>query len=806
MKRSTKVCGALLAAVFVIQLIPYAAQAKTLESAKCENLFFYALNAEGKSVLLKVIELDELKAISHGQPDNGDINYYASTTDNFPTTQYVEARGITLPELVDYVSANATMQGAHNLTYAGNDVMRFCATDGGGIYNRSWTYDALYGEPRYYFEGLYDSNYGWTQGWEICEDSNSALALETYYQAYQGSDPYYEDKRAVFNNGTESSVILGTTGLSGRTAFNDTNDDSWGELGLAGYIAANGGVAAGCLDGMLSDEQSLRLVIPMTEADLMSGHRTCYDHFKWIYNIRLDMVDAPNIPSEGTVAEPVVTMTPSDDGGTLSISIACDTPGASIYYSYDGAPQILYTGTISMDVTGRDLEKEPVKIWTTAVREGWDDAGILTSGVNADGTYPLEESQILDQQVTITSGNDSTTGNMSLSAAQTGDIAITIEPNASNGLSILKINGRLYPFDSGAYSGKRIVGDFTVANNSNYTITDARIEKASDSDISISIAVLDKNRNTTYEISGKITSGNYAGINTYAQTARTKYLASNDQADYNDLLVKLDLKVESSSEQTIVADTNTSSTQLISAYATVASNSPKKELEDFSFLELNTLLDGIRTCDTGILWLSDLDFEVSSEFFTETSMKIETDSDTSSNIKYRVYKYNFQDLHGSYLTRITLMQYIKHSDINTSSGKPQFEVKIANSLILEYNGAGGVLLYLDDAGFKISNIKILIDNVRVTDAAHSDTELFFKSFATTGHVSSISDTGELLASNASVVIASAIPVALWGALLSSMVAVVASSISISNSDTGLNETGMIYSMKLPPIKWRPMET
>ncbi|MCC8122196.1 MAG: hypothetical protein LIO58_01440, partial [Oscillospiraceae bacterium] len=406
------------------------------------------------------------------------------------------------------------------------------------------------------------------------------------------------------------------------------------------------------------------------------------------------------------------------------------------------------------------------------------------------GAYTANETLILEQPVTIASDQNSATGRIYVSATQTGMTSISIIPDNASNLSAFATTGNFYPFDSGAYAGKRLVGDFTVENNSNYTVTDARIEKESSSDITLSFSVLDRSKNTTYNIGGKISSGNYDSINTYAQAARTKYLASNDQADYNDLLVKLDLKVESSSESTIVSDTSTSSTQpaqLISAYTAVTSNSPKKELEDFSFLELNTLLDGIRTCDTGILWLSNLDFEVSSEFFTEPSTKIETYADTSSNIKYRVYKYNFQDLHGSYLTRITLMQYIKHSDVNTSSGKPQFEVKIANSLIVEYNGAGGVLLYLDDAGFKISNIKLLIDNVRVTDTAHSDTELFFKSFVTTGRVSSTSETGLLLASNAAVVIASFIPVAQWGALLSSMVAVITSSVSISEGDNGLNE-------------------
>ena len=70
--------------------------AKTQESAGAENVFFYAADTDGKAVLLKVIPFADLKAISHGRPDGG--NYAISTTDNYPTTQYCEARGLTVPE------------------------------------------------------------------------------------------------------------------------------------------------------------------------------------------------------------------------------------------------------------------------------------------------------------------------------------------------------------------------------------------------------------------------------------------------------------------------------------------------------------------------------------------------------------------------------------------------------------------------------------------------------------------------------------------------------------------------------------
>lgn len=348
--------------------------AKTISSAKADNIFFYATNADGKSVLLKVLPLSELQTISHGQADGK--NYYISTTDNYPTTQYCEARGFTVTELVNYVKSVTAVKGASAVSFSGSDTMRLMATDSYGNYSRSWTYDELYGVERYYFEGLYDHSIGWNTGWEIAgEDSSKfGITLDEYNHTYKASDPYYADKRTVFAGGVETTVVLATESYSGRTTSETLVAST--EPGIASYINANGGTVAGSLKKVISDEYALRLSLPMTEGDLMGARRTAYDNFKWIYNLRLDMTNAPAVTSLGTVAEAVPVFSLS--GNTLTISFSCATVGAAIYYGDDGAPQTHYTKPIVIDVTGRDLSSNPVTLYAAAVKEGYDDGGVLT--------------------------------------------------------------------------------------------------------------------------------------------------------------------------------------------------------------------------------------------------------------------------------------------------------------------------------------------------------------------------------------------------------------------------------------------
>ena len=375
------------------------AEAKSTESEKASTIFFYSLDNNGKSILLDTIDIADIEKMSHGQTDsNGKAtgkNYYYCGTDNYPTTQYMEAEGITIPELVEYVKKNSTVSGANRITYKGDDAMSFMSTDSYGNYAHKWTYNDLYGTDRYYFEDLYNKTYGWKSGWEVSGEDNSkkGITLDEYNSTYKNTDAYYNDKRKVFETGEKTEAILATKSISGRTTGNALVSSS--ELGIADEITANGGKAAGCLASALqsnsyqdiaADDYALRLCVPMTEADLMAAHRTTYDNFKWVYNVRLDMASGSAPSSKGTVADAEVSCSLSSDKKTLNITMSCPTKDAKIYYSFSGSPQTLYTGVVQLDVSDRDLDSTPITIYTSAVKEGYDDGGVKsvkypTSGV-----------------------------------------------------------------------------------------------------------------------------------------------------------------------------------------------------------------------------------------------------------------------------------------------------------------------------------------------------------------------------------------------------------------------------------------
>ncbi len=379
--------------IFTLGISPV--EAKTLESARAENIFFYVTDKDGKNVLLDVMSYSELEAISHGQlsdlltgTDTGK-NYYFSCTDNLPTTSYTEARGFTLPELIDYVKEHSQVQGAGTITYTGNDKLYFMATDSNGSYNRNWTYNQLYEENKYYFPGLFTF---WKSDWEISDSTygptdTNPIPLDIYNSTYKDSDIYYDVKRTVFENGERTVPILVTKLQMNRT------------LNLSAEIAANDGEVTGCMKDALNSDRALQLCMPQSEAILMSGNRTAYHYFAWIYNMKLVMADAPDIASFGTVDAPTATI--SKNGNTLSITMDCTTEGAQIYYSLiDNAPQTLYTGeAVTWDIGDRNLASSPVTFTMTAVKAGYDDAGIIAV------TYP-QRAPALTDIYTATVGND----------------------------------------------------------------------------------------------------------------------------------------------------------------------------------------------------------------------------------------------------------------------------------------------------------------------------------------------------------------------------------------------------------------
>lgn len=160
--------------------------------------------------------------------------------------------------------------------------------------------------------------------------------LPAYQKDYQSKDPYYADKRAAFDTGWETTVILAAESLSGRTTADTLNAST--ELGLESYIEANEESVTGCLAENLTDDTALRLSLPMTEADLMAAHRTAYNNFKWIYNLRLDMTSVPALRSAGTVADPADLFTKSADGNTTTHCAFLRHGGSHDYLLFQGQP------------------------------------------------------------------------------------------------------------------------------------------------------------------------------------------------------------------------------------------------------------------------------------------------------------------------------------------------------------------------------------------------------------------------------------------------------------------------------------
>jgi hypothetical protein len=383
----------LLVIVMALGAIPYCggftAEAKTSSSAAAENVFFYVTNSDGEDVLLKVMPLDELIGLSHGQlsgvatgSDTGE-NYYFSATDNLPAAIYAEGRGFTLPELVGYVKDHCNAFSSPDITFTGNDRIYLMATDSYGTYNRNWTYSQLYGVSRYYFPGLFDTTDGWNSGWEISgggygPTSSDPMPLSVYNSQYAADDEFHSDKLDVFNSGIPTAAILAPISASGRIASE-----------IASEVAAHGGAVTGCLEDSLTTETALTLYLPQSEDVLMTGNRTAYHNFKWIYNMKLEMASKPDIQPLGTVAAPSAEVSMSPDGYTMNVAMDCATEGADIYYSFEvNAPQILCTGSsVSYDtrkpdpVTGvlqeRDLAADPVVLYMRAAREGYKDAGIV---------------------------------------------------------------------------------------------------------------------------------------------------------------------------------------------------------------------------------------------------------------------------------------------------------------------------------------------------------------------------------------------------------------------------------------------
>ncbi|MEG1500557.1 MAG: chitobiase/beta-hexosaminidase C-terminal domain-containing protein, partial [Clostridiales bacterium] len=353
------------------------AYAKTDTSDAVSQIFVYAADSAKKDVLLKVIPIGDLDAIKHGDLE-AKRNYYASFIDSFPTPNYVEGQGITIPELVEYVKNKTMVDKAASLNYTGSDKCYFYTTDGG---IRNYTYDKMYGVTRSYYPGIY-ANWDAENGGIGNVDAvlGSAIAQPAYLALEQG----------------------------GGRALIDLKED----------VQANGNVVDGCMASKLATNESLRLVVPQTEADIKDGKQNFADSLKWINRIKLQPVASP-IVSLGTVAAP--TCIYELNGTTMTITLSCATEGASIYHSYDGTTmtttaQNLYTEPII--INNYDSSK-PFTLKYQAVKEGWDNVEVQsassTNHTVADNS-PNFNFALTNELTTVVNG-----GNYTINATLTSD-------------------------------------------------------------------------------------------------------------------------------------------------------------------------------------------------------------------------------------------------------------------------------------------------------------------------------------------------------------------------------------------------
>ena len=321
-----------------------AAAGGTEASDKANTVFFYAYDANGSEVLLKAITLDTLGGMMHGQDGTSSSYYPASFIDAYPTPAYCEGKGVTVSELIDYVTEFSSVAGASSLTYTGTDKLYFTCTDAA---TANFTAADLLETDRYYFPELYNN-------WDTME-------IEvTNPETVKASGVKYEPYLAVVSQGGRVLSLAGS--------HNGT---------IADYVEDNGGVVAGCLSSILSDTYALRLVFFQTENDIDNSSPTYGNVKKWIYMIRLKESGTSLITSLGTVSQPEITYTLN--GTTLTVTMSCPDSDASIYYSniggYTSTPVNLYTDPITIENYDTNA---PFTLGVQAVREGYVSSAKIT--------------------------------------------------------------------------------------------------------------------------------------------------------------------------------------------------------------------------------------------------------------------------------------------------------------------------------------------------------------------------------------------------------------------------------------------
>ena len=359
-----KILAVFLSAVMTLAVIPLTASAKTHpEGQTVSTVLFYTLDADGQRVLVSRVTVPQMEAdMKAGILDDTLHNY--SLLDRFVTPVHQESEGMTVSEFVEYASSKSTDSDlrAENLHFRDEDQIAFWEIDQTGYDDMdTYTYNDLYGVERYNYPYLYKY---WNYRTQDYADPDGKMTRE-------------ETIDHIFRNAENESVMLSVRAFSQRYIVTDTKYET-GDYNMENYWND-------C--GYLDNERTLRLMIPMTEADLRDKVSTANNSRYWVSQILLKESGSTAVRSKGLVAAPTASMTEDDD--YYYIRFDCETEGASIYYNSNlispgYMPTARYKGS-AVRVSKSQFPEGTVTMTAHAVKDGWADAGVVTLQLKAEG-------------------------------------------------------------------------------------------------------------------------------------------------------------------------------------------------------------------------------------------------------------------------------------------------------------------------------------------------------------------------------------------------------------------------------------
>jgi hypothetical protein len=348
-----------------LSLCGLAASAKTNPAGQTVGtVLFYVHNSKGENILASHVTVAQMeKDLEAGLIDSTNHNY--SLLDRYITTLHQEAEGFTVPDFVTYAQKKSALSSIRNLnlTFAGQDEVRFWEIDQTGFDDLdSYTYQDLYGTPRYNFPLLYEY---WNYKTQDYYDPAGKMTRDQVIDY-------------IFSHGEPETTLLSVRAFSQRYMVTDS------KYGTGDYNMENCWKSSGLLD----NARTLRVMKPMTKEELYNKTPTASDTRYWVANILLDMDQEPELASLGKVAAPTATMT--EDADNYYITFSCATSGATILYNHNYispsyTPTCAYTGgTVSVPKSA--FPDGGVTMTCRAVKDGYTDAGVQTLTLKASGT------------------------------------------------------------------------------------------------------------------------------------------------------------------------------------------------------------------------------------------------------------------------------------------------------------------------------------------------------------------------------------------------------------------------------------